>query len=415
MSFLLAFGWISLLGDFVYEGARSVTGPLLASLGASAAAVGAITGAGEAAALLLRLASGPLADRTRRFWTLAIGGYVLTVLAVPLLGFSSALWVGAALVIAERVGKAVRSPAKDTMLSHAASSLGRGKGFALQEAMDQIGAVAGPLSVALMLSLTGTNYGPSLLVLAVPGAGMIAILLWLRRRMPFPQDYEPLIAVSDIRTAARGTTAAGTGSDTLSGTRARLPAAFWQYSIFTALTISGMATFGVLAFHMTSRGIVPAPLVPLVYAAAMAVDAAAALASGWLYDRCGAAVLAVLPVVAALLPGFAFANSLPFVVLGALLWGCATGLQESTLRALVADLVPPGRRATAYGIFAAVIGVAALAGGTAAGVLYQVSIPALVLTTVIIQAAALALLGTVLRRQSRAGKRSKGGEAPAPQ
>jgi MFS family permease len=189
--FVVVFGGVSLLMDFVYEGARSVTGPLLAHLGASAAVVGVVTGAGEAAALGLRLVSGPLADRSRRFWAWTITGYVLTAVSVPVLGLASVLWVTCALVVAERVGKAVRSPAKDTLLSHATAATGRGRGFAVHEALDQIGALLGPLTVAGVLALTGDDYAPALAVLALPAVAAIVLLVWLRARDPDPIAYEP--------------------------------------------------------------------------------------------------------------------------------------------------------------------------------------------------------------------------------
>ncbi|MFC9460041.1 MFS transporter [Streptomyces sp. NPDC056983] len=374
--FVVWFGVVSLLADFVYEGARSVTGPLLASLGASAAVVGAVTGAGEAAALLLRLGSGPLADRSGRFWGWAIAGYALTVASVPMLGLTGVLWAACALVIAERVGKAVRSPAKDTLLSHAAAATGLGKGFAVHEALDQVGALLGPLTVAGMLAVTGDDYGPTLAVLAVPGVAVLALLVWLRRQVPDPAAYER--AVAPRREQPRP--------------GARLPRDFWVYASFTAATMTGFATFGVLSFHLVARGLVPTAAVPLLYAAAMAVDALAALATGWVYDRVGPRVLIVLPVLSAAVPALAFTDSLAPVVLGALVWGAATGVQESTLRAVVADLVAPGRRATAYGVFAAVVGVAAFAGGALTGVLYDTSIPWLIVVVAAIQAAAVLLL-----------------------
>lgn len=378
-SFVLTFGTVSLLADFVYEGARSITGPLLASFGASAVLVGVVTGAGEAAALVLRLVSGPLADRTQRFWAFTIAGYALTVITVPVLGLSGTLWVVCALVIAERVGKAIRSPAKDTMLSHATAVTGRGRGFAVHEAMDQVGAVIGPLVVAAMLALTGGNYAPSLAVLAIPGVAVLALLVWLRGRVPRPLDYESLEV--PIPSAA-----------TPSNAHERLPRAFWLYSVFTGITMAGFATFGVLSFHMVHRHILPVAAVPLVYAAAMGADAVAALASGWFYDRFGPRTLIALPVVAALVPVAAFTSSVPLVILGALLWGAALGIQESTLRATVADLVAPPRRATAYGLFAAVVGVATFVGGTLAGALYGYSIPVLITTTIAIQLVAVVLL-----------------------
>ncbi|MGW6141214.1 MFS transporter [Streptomyces sp. NPDC055144] len=374
--FVVWFGMVSLLADFVYEGARSVTGPLLASLGASAAVVGAVTGAGEAAALLLRLGSGPLADRSGRFWGWAIAGYALTVASVPPLGSTGVLWAACVLVIAERVGKAVRSPAKDTLLSHAAAATGLGKGFAVHEALDQVGALLGPLTVAGMLALTGDDYGPTLAVLAVPGVAVLALLVWLRRQVPDPAAYERAVAPKSEQPQPG----------------ARLPRDFWVYASFTAATMTGFATFGVLSFHLVARGLVPTVAVPLLYAAAMAVDALAALATGWVYDRVGPRVLIVLPVLSAAVPALAFTDSLAPVVLGALVWGAATGVQESTLRAVVADLVAPGRRATAYGVFAAVVGVAAFAGGALTGVLYDTSIPVLIAVVAAIQATAVLLL-----------------------
>ncbi|MGW2646956.1 MFS transporter [Streptomyces sp. NPDC001393] len=384
--FVVWFGTVSLLADFVYEGARSITGPLLASLGASALVVGVVTGAGEAAALGLRLVSGPLADRTRRFWGLAIAGYALTVLSVPLLGVAGVLWVACALVIAERVGKAVRSPAKDTLLSHATAATGRGRGFAVHEAMDQIGALVGPLLVAGVLALTGNDYGPALGVLAVPGIAVLLLLFWLRARVPDPEAYE------------REVTAAA--STTPDGRDGRLPREFWTYAAFTAATTTGFATFGVLSYHLVQRHLLSAAWVPVLYAAAMAVDAVAALATGWLYDRVGPRVLIALPVLTAGVVALAFTDTVAVAALGSLVWGAAMGIQESTLRATVADLVPSGRRATAYGLFAGVVGAASLAGGALTGGLYGYSIPVLITVVVAIQALAVVLL-LVIRTDRR--------------
>ncbi|MFI7293624.1 MFS transporter [Streptomyces sp. NPDC050121] len=385
--FVAVFGGVSLLMDFVYEGARSVTGPLLAHLGASAAVVGVITGAGEAAALGLRLASGPLADRSRRFWAWTIAGYVLTAATVPVLGLTGVLWVACTLVIAERVGKAVRSPAKDTLLSHATAATGRGRGFAVHEAMDQVGALIGPLTVAGVLALTGGDYAPALGVLALPGVAAVALLLWLRARVPDPVGYETPVGAA-VPEEPEPPEERG-----FAGSRERkLPRAFWAYAVFTAATLTGFATFGVLSYHLVVRHLVPTATVPVLYAAAMAADAVAALATGWLYDRFGAQVLVVLPLLSAAVPALAFTDTVAVAVAGALVWGAAVGVQESTLRATVADLVPVGRRATAYGVFAGIMGAAALAGGTLAGVLYDVSIPLLIVVVAVIQAAALVLL-----------------------
>ena len=387
--FVTTFGVISLLADVVYEGARSITGPLLASLGATAVVVGIVTGIGEAAALILRVVSGPLTDRTGRFWTWAIAGYFLTVVTVPFLGIVGVLWAAAALVIAERVGKAVRSPAKDTLLSYATAVTGRGRGFAVHEAMDQIGAVAGPLAVAVMLFAFGGDFGPTLALLAIPGVGVLMLLLWLRARVPEPARYE-VEATPVLKSATKPAV-----SQSFLGS---LPRSFWVYSGFSAATMLGFTTFGVLSFHQVQKGIVAVAVVPVIYAAAMAADAAAALITGWAYDRVGARVLGALPVLAALVPVLAFADHIAPVVAGALVWGAAVGIQESTLRAVVADLVEPARRATAYGVYAAVIGTAAAAGGALTGLLYSRSVALLITVVIVVQVAAMAALPLVSRQ-----------------
>ncbi|MFJ9770873.1 MFS transporter [Kitasatospora sp. NPDC101157] len=384
--FVVWFGTVSLLADFVYEGARSITGPLLASLGATATVVGVVTGAGEAAALVPRLLSGPLADRTGRYWALAIGGYVLTVAAVPLLGVVGSLGAACVLVIAERVGKAIRSPAKDTLLSHATAATGRGRGFAVHEALDQVGAVLGPLTVAGVLAATG-GYGPALGVLAVPGVAMLALLWWLRTRVPDPSRYESALLPAAPEPAPEPAPA--------TPVRMPLPRAFWAYAAFTAATMTGFTTYGVLSFHLVQRHLLPASAVPVLYAGAMLAGALGSLATGWLYDRIGPRTLVVLPVLAAAVPALGFSDAVAAAVAGALVWGAALGVQESTLRAVVADLVPAPRRATAYGVFAAVVGAATLAGGALTGALYAVSVPVLVVTVVAVQAAALLLLVAV--------------------
>jgi MFS family permease len=384
--FVVAFGFVSALGDIVYEGARSVLGPFLGSLGASAATIGLLTGAGEATALVLRLASGPLADRTRRYWPLAFTGYALTFVAVPLMALAGTLAVAAVLVLAERLGKAIRAPSRDAMLAEAGTSVGQGRAFALHEAMDQTGAFTGPLLVAAMVALGG--YGLGFGILAVPAAAALALLTWLRRAVPDPAAYA----------AAPVAPSAAPAADDASVPSLRLPGAFWRYTAFSALTMLGFATFPVLGFHLVHRGVLPAGLVPVVYATAMGADALAALASGRSYDRRGLGALVVLPVLAAAVPWLAFSTTAVLAWAGALVWGAALGVQESTMRAAVADFAPPGRRGTAYGTFTAAYGVAWLGGSTLVGVLYDVSTTTVALAVTGIEAAALALFLVVVRR-----------------
>ncbi|MEU4158955.1 MFS transporter [Actinoplanes sp. NPDC026670] len=356
---ILGFGLVSLAADMVYEGARSITGPLLAALGASALVVGLVTGAGEAAALLFRLVSGPLADRTARYWALTIAGYGLTAVCVPLLALAPALGgaglaVAAALIVAERIGKAIRSPAKSALLAEAAGAVGRGRGFAVHKALDQVGAFAGPLLVAALVTASAGVIWPALAALAVPGAAAMVLLVWISRRFPAP-----------VPKAASGAVDGG-----------RLPRRFHWFAASAAAATGGLVTFGLISYHASLTGRLPVALVPVLYAGAMAAGALAALVSGHLYDRWGARVLYALPVLAAATPALALSGSTAAIVAGTLLWGAAVGVQDSTVKALVADLVAAPRRATAYGVFAAVQGVAALVGGGLAGALYEQS-PAL--------------------------------------
>ncbi|MCL2788939.1 MAG: MFS transporter, partial [Micrococcales bacterium] len=306
--FVVWWGTVSLLADVVYEGARSITGPYLLSLGASAATVGIISGVGEATALIGRLFSGPLADSTRAYWPLAIGGYAMTAVSVPLLGLTPVLWVGAALLICERAGKALRTPSRDAMLAHATSGIGRGKGFAVHEVLDQVGATLGPLAVAFVFSLT-SSFAPSFAMLALPGAAAIALLIRLRRQIPDPAVFERATASPDSSDlppespAAGGSgvgelgvgsgvgelgVGSGVGSgagEPAAGSRFRavvdpLPPLFWRYLAFTMTATAGFSTFAVLGVHLVRAEVARPSVVPVLYAVAMVVDAVCALVAG---------------------------------------------------------------------------------------------------------------------------------------
>lgn len=391
------FGFVSLAADMVYEGARSMYGPVLAALGASAVLVGAVTGAGDAMALVLRLVFGPVADRTGRYWTLTIVGYALTAVCVPLLFLaprlgSAGLAFAVTLILLERLGKAVRSPSKSALLAHAAGAVGRGRGFGVHKALDQIGALAGPLLVAAVVAAASLWAGMA--VLAVPGTIAMALLLTLRRRVPDPSVYDPSATTTTAAAGpARGWWAEAVGVG--------LPGDFFRYAVAASLTTGALVTFGIIGYHLTVEGIVPVAAVPLVYAVAMGVEAVAAVLVGWVYDRTGAAVLLVVPVLVAAVPALALGSTLAMVVAGVVVWGFAHGVQDSTIKAAVADLVDAPRRATAYGVFAGIQGLLAVVGGAGAGWLYERSLTALVVAVAVSQLLALALLVRTFRRTAR--------------
>ena len=382
LRFVLVFGLVSSLADFVYEGARSVIGPYLATLGASAAFVGTVTGAGEAVALVFRLGTGRMSDRLRRHWAQSIAGYAITIVSVPLLAVATPLWAASLLFNTERFGKAVRTPARDTMLSQAATDMGRGWTFGLHEALDQTGALGGPLVVALVLWL-GHGYRAGFAVLAVPGVLALLALAVLRRLVPVPAAYE------------------GTARPRSLDVSARLGPVFWTYAGFSALTMLGFATFAVLAFHLQARHVVSPATIPVLYGVAMIGAAFAALGFGRVYDRWGLRGLLTVPLLAAVVPFLSFTTSTALVWIGAAVWGVALGVHESTMRAAVGDLVAPERRGAGYGTFTAVYGLAWLAGSATIGALYDVSVTAATVFVVAIQLAAMVAYAVLLRVVSR--------------
>lgn len=367
---IIAFGIVSLLADIVYEGARSIIGPYLLTLGATAGMVGVVAGAGEFAGYALRSVTGVIADKTRAYWTLTIAGYALTVIAVPLLGLAGRVDLALALVVAERLGKAVRSPARDALLADAAEPLGMGWGFGLHEALDQTGAVTGPVLLAAILAAKQNDYRFAFLVLAIPGALTLTSLLFARRQMP----AEPHASRKD-----------DAGSRQLGDGTAR------RYLVFVFLAAIGFAPFPLIAFHLSSRHIVSDPQIPLMFALAMAVDALAALISGRVYDRRGLRTLLVMPFFT-VLALFAFTSTAWVGWLAMVAWGASMGVQESTMRAAVATLSPSTRRATAYGIFNTSYGIALLAGGAMLGFLYERSIASMVVVAIVVETAGLLVL-----------------------
>ncbi|MDN4171681.1 MFS transporter [Nocardioides sp. SOB77] len=397
---VVAFGLVSLCADMVYEGMRAVAGPFLGELGASALTVGIVTGAGEAVALVLRLATGPWADRSGRHWRLTVVGYAMTAVCVPLLAVAPALGaagvgVAATLILLERAGKAVRSPAKSALLARMATSTGRGRGFAVHKAMDQVGAFAGPLLLAGTAAVTGLLW-PGLALLAIPGAVCLLLLAQLRRRVPAVAEPDPEEA-DGPRAGAAGPP--GLARRTLG---ADLPREFHLFSLAAALATAGLMTFGVISFRFVQDGLVTLAAVPLVYALAMAVEAVAALATGDLFDRYGGRVLLLVPPVVAAVPPLVFGPTLAAVLGGVVLWGVATGVLDSTVKAYVAGLVPAGRRATAYGVFAAVQGLGALAGGVLAGALATGRPVLLALVVGALQVASFGLLARLTLRRPAA-------------
>lgn len=377
VKFVVLLGIVSLFADMTYEGARSVTGPFLGTLGASGAIVGLVAGLGELIGYGLRLVSGYISDKTGQYWAITGIGYCLNLLAVPLLALAGNWQLAAALMILERTGKAIRNPARDTMLSHATSQTGHGWGFALHEAMDQIGAVIGPLLVAFALG-TREEYRPAFRILLIPAVLALVVLGAARILYPKPRDLE-------VKTTAIQ--------------RKGLPKRFWVYMLAISLVAAGYADFPLIAYHLKQVASVPDTWIPLLYAAAMGIDAVSALVFGKLYDKIRAKSLIIAVSLSAFFAPFAFLGTMNAAVVGILLWGIGMGVQESILRATIAEMVAPERRGSAYGIFNAGYGFFWFVGSAFMGVLYDFSIPVLVGFSVVTQMASIAVLVAVDRNK----------------
>jgi len=378
LRFILLVGAVSLFADMTYEGARSITGPYLAMLGASATAVGFVAGFGELIGYAVRLASGYLSDRTGRYWAVTIFGYCVNLLAVPLLALAGS-WEAALLIVLERMGRAIRTPARDAMLSHAAGHTGLGWGFGLHEALDQTGAVIGPLALGAVLYFGG-DYRTGFAVLLIPALLALSVLLAARLLYPRPRDFE-----------LSGPTLEGRG----------LPSSLWVYLAAVALIAAGYADFPLIAYHFGKAEVIAPAWIPVLYAVAMATDAIAALGLGRMFDRIGLATMILATLGSLLAAPLAFLGGPTAAVVGMALWGVGMGAQESVMRAAIAQIAPAERRGTAYGIFNALYGAAWFAGSVLLGALYDWSVLALVAASMLLQAASLPVLLWVVRTSRR--------------
>ena len=390
MLFIILFGIVSLFSDMTHEGASSIRGAYLSLLGASAATIGFISGLGELIGYSMRYVFGKLTDKSKQYWPMTIAGYVLDIIAVPALALVGEHgWIAACvLFVIQRMGKAIKKPAKDTIMSFAASQEGVGKSFGIQEVLDQIGAFIGPvlLYLVMLFKTEGTTfeiYSTCFAVLAIPGAITLILLIVTRCKFPNPEHFEPepkeyipfkmkkefILYIAGISLFAFG---------------------FIDYSI---IIMHVSRTYSHLAPGLSeTSALVSTGSLPLLYAGAMLVDAVAALFFGMMYDKNGVKALVWSTVISAPFAVFVFAfDSVPMLLIGVALWGVGMGAQESILKAAVTSMVPKASRATGYGVFECSFGAFWFLGSWLMGVLYDVSIPAMIAVSVIAQLAAIPL------------------------
>lgn len=390
MVFILLFGIVSLFSDMTHEGASSIRGAYLTLLGASAGTIGFISGLGELIGYSMRYVFGKFTDKTKQYWPMTIAGYVLDIVAVPalaLVGEHGWIWACVLLVI-QRMGKAIKKPAKDTIMSFAASQEGVGKSFGIQEVLDQIGAFLGPvlLYLVMLFKTDGTTfqiYSTCFAVLAIPGAITIILLLVTKHKFPNPEQFEP-VPKEYIPF--------------------RMKKEFILYIAGISLFAFGFIDYSLIIMHVSrtytslasglaeTSALINSGTLPLLYAGAMLVDAVAALFFGLMYDKKGVKALVWSTIISASFPVFIFASSsVPMVLTGIALWGVGMGAQESILKAAVTTMVPKTSRATGYGIFECSFGIFWFLGSWLLGALYDISIPAMIVVSVAAQIAAIPL------------------------
>ncbi len=381
--FIILTGIISLFADMNYEGGRSVVGQYLILLGTSAFALGFAAGIGEFVGYALRFVSGKIADKTKKYWIIIMIGYIVQLCSLPMIGLLSSWKLAIVFIFLERVGKAIRKPAVDAVISFAAKKTGSGFGFGLHEAMDQVGAFLGPTLFSILLFTTKTNnelqtYRTGLLFLFIPAGIAILVTILARFLFPHPEDFEIKPAIPEI--SEKG-----------------FSRQYWMIVIAAGLLAMGITDFPLIGLHLKKVGSFTEEAIPLLYAGAMAIDAAAAVVFGFLYDRMGIRVLAVLFFVEIFTAPLVFLGQFWLIMFGMALWGISIGTQESILKAAISDSVSRDRRASAFGLFNMIFGFFWFIGSAMIGLLYdQVGVVSIVLFSVIVQIGAFIVFLRVL-------------------
>lgn len=378
MRLIILFGIVSLFGDITYEGAKSISGQYLALLGANGFIVGAIAGFGELIGYGFRVFSGYLSDKSKKYWPLVFCGYTLNLIAVPLLALAGSWQVAAILLIIERLGKAIRTAPRDALLSYASNQTGRGFGFGLHEALDRIGAVTGPLMLATLLYFH-KSYQVAFAILSIPALAALITLAYARIQYPNPQEME---------------------KEDVPHTSKHLSKQFWVYVAIFSCIAAGYIDFPLIAFHLKKSSIVSDVWIPFIFAIAMAAAGVAALIVGKFYDRKGIRILIYTSYITPLFAPLVFFGEFYFILVGMFLWGIGLGVQQSVMRAVVADLVEKTRRGTAYGLMNLFFGVFWFFGSALMGFLYDMSLVSMVIFSITMQLIPLPFLLVI--RPSRA-------------
>lgn len=367
LQLIILFGIVSLFADITYEGARGIAGAYLSVLGASGTAVGIIVGIGEFIGYGMRLISGYLSDKTGCYWLITFVGYIINLFAVPLLALAGHWQIAGLLIITERFGKGIRVPARDAMLSYATKHTGRGWGFGLHEALDQIGAVIGPLLMAGILFFY-KSYQVAFATLSIPAVISLLFLIFSRITFPKPQNMEKKI---------------------LNLTTKGFSKTYWLFVFAVGLVAAGYVDFALIAYHFKKTAHFNHIWIPFFYAVAMAVDGLSALIMGKLFDIKGILILAFITGFTAFFAPLVFFGHFYGGLIGMILWGIGMGSHESIMRAVVAQLIIPQKRGSGYGMMNLIFGLFWGVGSIIIGFLYDISLIFLVIFSLATQWASI--------------------------
>jgi len=378
--FVLTMGIVNLFADMTYEGGASMNGPFLGSLGAGAAAISIIAGIGEFLGYSLRSVAGYVADKTGKYWPVTFVGYSINLLAVPAMALAPTWQSAGALILAERVGRAIRKPTVEAMLSYSTGKHGKGWVYAVNTALDETGATLGPLVIALVLFLKHDfRAGYALLLIAA----LLALASLVAARISFPVPAR--LEAGGPRTAlAQGFTRS-----------------YWLYMLAGGCFAAGLMSFELVSYHLSSRGIVTGYWIPIFLALSTAGAVVASLVLGRLFDRLGIATVVGAVFVASLFSPLVFFGGFWIALAGLLLWGVGYATQDTLLKALIASVLPEGRRNLAFGLFYIGYGVGWLVGSVTTGLLYERSLTALIVFAIAVQLISIPLF--LLGRRSAAG------------
>lgn len=376
--FIILIGIVSLLSDMTHEGAKSIYGQFLNIVGASPKVISFVGGLGEFLGSALIFVTSIIASKTKKYWTMTIIGYTINLFCIPMLALTTENgWIYAiSLILLERVGKAIRKPAKNTLVSFCSKNLGEGKSFALLECLDQIGAFIGPLILTLVLYLKGTtnlfdSYKFCFLILIIPAILTLCILLFARVKYPTPETFED-------------------DKEEDKSNKLVISKSFKYYLVAISLVAFSFIDFPLITYHVASLNIINEKNLPMLYSLAMLVDSISALIFGFLFDKIGFKTLVLSTLLSMTFPLFIFNfNNSVLIIIGICLWGVGMGAQESILKSSVAKLSTKETRSKCFGLFEGIFGLSWFIGSFVLGLIYEASIIAFIIIPIILQICAI--------------------------